>query len=73
MPHSVKHWSFNTCAIAGFAFSTVAVLLLIVNALTVSTMVAVLLPIAGVSLLVGGAFSVRAHFLRYKQNSKRLY
>ena len=73
MPHSVKHWSFNTCAIAGFALSTVAVLLLIVNALMGSTLVAVLLPIAGISLLVGGVFSVRAHFLRYKQNSKRLY
>ncbi|MFT2815541.1 hypothetical protein [Leifsonia sp. A12D58] len=68
----MKHWSFNTCAIAGFAFSTVAVLLLIVNALTGNTMIAVVLPIAGVSLLIGGAFSVRAHLLRYKQTSKRM-
>ena len=69
----MKHWSFDTCAIAGFAFSSLAVLLLVVNAIAAIVPVGILIPVAGVLLLVGGAFSVRAHFLRYSQSkSKKL-
>ena len=60
---SVKHWSFNTFALSGFAGSSLAVLLLVVNALTQNRYLAVLLPIAIVALLVGGFMSVRAHLL----------
>jgi hypothetical protein len=60
---TMKSWSFNTCAIAGFAFSSFAVLLIIVNALTGSVAVTQIVPVAIVSLVIGGALSVRAHIL----------
>lgn len=59
----MKHWSFNTCAIAGFSGSGLAVALIVVNALTQNQHLGVLLPVAVVALLVGGALSVRAHLL----------
>lgn len=59
----MKSWTFNTCALAGFACSSFAVLLLVLNALTQGGMVSVLLPVAIVALVIGGAFSVRAHLL----------
>jgi hypothetical protein len=68
----VKHWTFNTFAIAGFLSSGLAVTLLIVNALSANRFVAVLLPVAVVLLVVGGVMSVRAHLLRYRSRSKTL-
>ncbi|TDW31076.1 hypothetical protein [Cryobacterium psychrophilum] len=59
----MKNWSFNTCAITGFVFSTLAVALVIVNAVTGNQFLPVLLTAAGLALLIGGALSVRAHFL----------
>lgn len=59
----MKSWTFNTCALSGFACSSFAVLLLVLNAVTGSEMISVLLPVAIVALVVGGAFSVRAHLL----------
>lgn len=65
----VKHWSFATCAIAGFACSGFAVLLLIVNALASNAFVQVALPVAIIALVAGGALSVRAQILRYRERS----
>ncbi|GAB3124347.1 hypothetical protein GCM10027056_17740 [Glaciibacter psychrotolerans] len=65
---NVKNWSFNTCAITGFSLSSFAVMLLIVNALAQNLFVGVLLPIAVVALVLGGAVSVRAHFLWIQGN-----
>ena len=59
----MKSWTFNTCALSGFACSSFAVMLLVLNAVTGSSMVSVLLPAAIVALVIGGAFSVRAHLL----------
>ncbi|MBC7442867.1 MAG: hypothetical protein H7311_10170 [Ramlibacter sp.] len=59
----MKNWSFNTCAIAGFSCSTFAVALVILNLVTANQFLTVLLSVAGLALLVGGALSVRAHFL----------
>jgi hypothetical protein len=59
----VKSWTFNTCALSGFACSSVAVILLVLNAVTGASMTSVLLPVAIVALVIGGAFSVRAHLL----------
>jgi hypothetical protein len=59
----VKNWTFNTCALSGFACSSFAVMLLVLNAVTGGSIVSVLLPTAVVVLVIGGAFSVRAHLL----------
>lgn len=69
----MKSWSFNTCALSGFGCSSLAVLLLVLNAVTGSTMIGTLLPTAIVALVIGGAFSVRAHLLwiRGRRNSLR--
>ncbi|MGO4690679.1 hypothetical protein [Glaciibacter sp. 2TAF33] len=66
----MKRWSFNTFAIAGFAGSAVAVILLIVNALSGSQFLSVLLPLAVVALVVGGFMSVRAHLLWMRGRNK---
>ncbi|GAA3888399.1 hypothetical protein GCM10022381_32860 [Leifsonia kafniensis] len=63
MLRTMKSWSFNTCAIAGFSCSSFAVLLIIVNALTGSVAVTQIIPVAVLSLVIGGALSVRAHVL----------
>jgi hypothetical protein len=65
----VKHWTFNTFAIAGFSSSALAVTLLVVNALSANRYVAILLPVAVVALIVGGFMSVRAHLLWYRGRS----
>ncbi|TFD91252.1 MULTISPECIES: hypothetical protein [Cryobacterium] len=62
----MKHLTFNVCAIAGLAFSGLAVLLLLANLLSGNQFVDVILPAAVVSLVVGGAFSVRARLLSGK-------
>lgn len=62
----MKHLTFNVCAIAGLAFSGLAVLLLLANLLSSNQFVDVILPAAVVSLVVGGAFSVRARLLSAK-------
>lgn len=67
----MKNWSFNTCAISGFALSGLAVLILIVNALGKNLYVDFFLPVAIVSLVAGGALSVRAHYLWMQGNKKR--
>ena len=59
----MKHLTFNVCAIAGLGFSGLAVLLLLANLLSANQFVDVILPVAIGSLLVGGAFSVRARLL----------
>jgi len=59
----VKHLTFNVCAIAGLAFSGLAVLLLLANLLSGNQFVDILLSAAVVSLALGGAFSVRARLL----------
>lgn len=59
----MKSWTFNTCALGGFASNSLAVMLLVLNALMGSSMMSVLLPIAIVALVTGGAFSMRAHLL----------
>lgn len=59
----MKNWSFTACAISGFAGSLLAVMLLVLNAITGNSMLSVLLPVAIVALVLGGAFSVRAHLL----------
>ncbi len=69
MPHLVKNWSFNTVALAGFASSGFAVLLLVVNAVTRNQFLPVLLPIAILALLAGGILSVRARLLRFRGRS----
>ena len=66
----MKNWSFNTCAIAGFSFSTFAVALVIFNAVTANLFLNLLLSLAGVSLLIGGTLSVRAHFLWSRGGSR---
>ncbi|TFD43185.1 hypothetical protein E3T37_01380 [Cryobacterium sp. TMT2-10] len=66
----MKNWSFNTCAIAGFSFSTFSVALVILNAVTANRFLTVLLSVAGVALLIGGALSVRAHFLWSRGGSR---
>lgn len=68
----MKHWTFNTFAIAGFSSSALAVTLMIINALTGSRSVAVLLPVAVVALAVGGVMSVRAHLLWLRGRSRGL-
>lgn len=68
----VKHWTFNTFAIAGFSSSGLAVTLLIVNALSVNRFVAILLPAAIVLLVIGGIMSVRAHLLWMRGRSTTL-
>ncbi|TFD25194.1 MULTISPECIES: hypothetical protein [Cryobacterium] len=62
----MKHLTFTVCAIAGLAFSGLAVLLLLANLLSSNQFVDVILPAAVVSLVVGGAFSVRARLLSAK-------
>ncbi|WP_146071121.1 hypothetical protein [Cryobacterium sp. Y57] len=62
----MKHLTFNVCAIAGLAFSGLAVLLLLANLLSGNQFVDVVLPAAVVSLVIGGAFSVRARLLSAK-------
>ena len=64
----MKHLTFNVCAIAGLAFSGLAVLLLLANLLSGNQFVDVILPAAVISLVVGGAFSVRARLLSAKGN-----
>jgi hypothetical protein len=68
----VKSWTFNTFAIAGFCGSALAVLLIIVNALTGNQFLSVLLPAAIVALAVGGFMSVRAHLLWIRGRGKPL-
>lgn len=68
----VKRWSFNTFAIAGFSASALAVMLLIVNAVTGNRFLSVLLPLAIVALAVGGFMSVRAHMLWIRGRGKSL-
>jgi len=62
----VKHLTFTVCAIAGLAFSGLAVLLLLANLLSGNAFVDVILPAAVVSLVIGGAFSIRARLLSAK-------
>jgi hypothetical protein len=62
----VKNWTFTTYTIAAFCCSGLAVLLLIVNAVTGNQYLSILLPVAIVSLVVGGILSVRARVLRYR-------
>ena len=69
MLRTVKSWSFNTCAIGGFSGSSFAVLLIIINALTGSVFLSQILPVAILSLVIGGALSVRAHILWMHGNS----
>jgi hypothetical protein len=64
-PH-VKYLTFTVCAIAGLGFSGLAVLLLLANLISGNQFVDVILPTAVVSLVVGGAFSVRARLLSAK-------
>jgi hypothetical protein len=59
----VKHLTFNVCAIAGLGFSGLAVLLLLANLLSDNQFVDLILPAAIVSLVIGGAFSIRARLL----------
>ncbi|WP_104081955.1 hypothetical protein [Cryobacterium sp. Y11] len=59
----MKHLTFNVCAIAGLGFSGLAVLLLVANLLSGNQFVDVIVPTAVVSLVIGGAFSVRARLL----------
>ena len=68
----VKHWTFNTLAIAGFSSSGLALTLLIVNALSANRFLAVLLPAAIVLLVIGGIMSVRAHLLWMRGRSNTL-
>lgn len=62
----MKSWSFATYTVAAFVCSGLAVVLLIVNALTNSVMLGTLLPVAVVALALGGILSVRARVLRYR-------
>ncbi|MDH6236313.1 hypothetical protein [Cryobacterium sp. CG_9.6] len=66
----MKNWSFNTCAIGGFALSAFAVALLIANALTGNVYLTAFISTAAVALILGGAFSVRAHVL-WSHDTKR--
>ncbi|HYI33242.1 MAG TPA: hypothetical protein VEX88_07250 [Glaciibacter sp.] len=68
----VKHWTFNTLAIAGFSSSGLAVTLLVINALGANRFVAILLPVAIVLLVIGGIMSVRAHLLWFRGRSNTL-
>jgi hypothetical protein len=70
--NTAKRWSFNTFAIAGFSASAVAVLLLILNAVTGNQFLSVILPLAIVALAVGGYMSVRAHLLWIRGRGKPL-
>jgi ribose/xylose/arabinose/galactoside ABC-type transport system permease subunit len=62
----VKTWTFTTYTIAAFCCSGLAVLLLIVNAVTANQHLSLLLPIAVAALVIGGILSVRARLLRYR-------
>ncbi|WP_297367471.1 hypothetical protein [Cryobacterium sp.] len=62
----MKTWTFTTYTIAAFTCSGLAVLLLIVNAVTANQYLSVLLPVAVVALVAGGILSVRARLLRYR-------
>jgi hypothetical protein len=62
----VKNWTFTTYTIAAFSCSGLAVLLLIVNAVTANQFLSVLLPVAVFALVAGGILSVRARLLRYR-------
>ena len=64
----MKHLTFNVCAIAGLGFSGLSVLLLVANLISANQFVDVILPVAVVSLVIGGAFSVRARLLAAKGN-----
>ncbi|MDJ0348155.1 hypothetical protein [Cryobacterium sp. PH29-G1] len=64
----MKYLTFNVCAIAGLGFSGLAVLLLLANLLSGNRFVDAILPAAIVSLVVGGAFSVRARLLSARGN-----
>ena len=67
----MKHLTFNVCAIAGLGFSGLAVLLLVGNLISGSQFVDFILPAAVVSLVIGGAFSVRARLLSAKGNGPK--
>ena len=69
----MKNWTFTTYTIAAFSCSGLAVLLLIVNAVTANAYLSVLLPVAVAALVTGGILSVRARLLRYRarDTSKR--
>lgn len=67
----MKHLTFNVCAIAGLGFSGLAVLLLVSNLISGNQFVDVILPAAVVSLVIGGAFSVRARLLAAKGNGPK--
>lgn len=62
----MKNWTFTTYTIAAFSCSGLAVLLLIVNAVTANAYLSVLLPVAVAALVTGGILSVRARLLRYR-------
>lgn len=62
----MKYLTFNVCAIAGLGFSGLAVLLLLANLISGNQFVDLILPAAVVSLVIGGAFSVRARLLSAK-------
>lgn len=68
----VKHWTFNTLAIAGFSSSGLALTLLIANALSANRFVAIVLPAAIVLLVIGGIMSVRAHLIWMRGRSNTL-
>ncbi len=59
----MKHLTFTVCAIAGLAFSGLAVLLLLANVLSDNQFVDGILPAAVIALVIGGAFSIRARLL----------
>ena len=67
----MKNLTFNVCAIAGLGFSGLAVLLLVGNLISGNQFVDVILPAAVVSLVIGGAFSVRARLLSAKGNGPK--
>ncbi|GEP25921.1 MULTISPECIES: hypothetical protein [Cryobacterium] len=67
----MKHLTFNVCAIAGLGFSGMAVLLLVGNLISGNQFVDFILPAAVVSLVIGGAFSVRARLLSAKGNGPK--
>ena len=67
----MKHLTFNVCAIAGLGFSGLAVLLLVGNLISGNQFVDIILPAAVVSLVIGGAFSVRARLLSAKGNGPK--
>lgn len=67
----MKSWSFTTYTVAAFAFSGLAVAILIFNAFTENQWMSVLLPVAVVLLVIGGILSVRARLLRYRNRDRR--